>query len=735
MTLRELPSRLNLIQRERAFKIIASIVVVALSVGLFATLAVIANRPGAEAKIAEAAAKVSTAPKGMSFIDAGPVGFVRDSIRTALFLLASKGGWMGVATVFGLVTGLILGVIWMGLGLSYFGLLLAGWLVAWPLASFEATRGLGQLLMGIVPLTLIFLTLMQLLRSLFGFSTPTFAIARNLLNEAVRMKVSLVFIVVLLLFLAAVPGMLNDTQPLRYRVQQWLSYGTGLSYGVLALLTVFLSVGTVAFEQRDRVIWQTMTKPVAGWRYVLGKWLGVMGLNAVLLGVTAGGVFLFTEFLRHQPARGEMAFHTLQSGQVTLGNPAAMSEDRRILENQVLVARVGARPEPFTLTPERIDRMAKRQAQTSDDPGVVEADLRREMAEEWATRLNEAIERRIMDMQSNNPQFVPTESDRRRLQRETIDQWEFAYRTIQPGSGREFEFDLSRIQKRWQGLQKRYGSMIEREIDRRITERSIQVPQEDEARAQMREMIAAEVIFDWQAAGRLPSIPDLSLRFKVNSGTNDPTALYSVVFILGNGQMFERQVALKAAQTISIPIDAVGEDGMLTLGIFSQPTNPDPFTFPPDGLEVMYPAGGYQLNFVRVFLVMWVKLGFIAAVAIAAGTFLSFAVACLVSLCILFAAESASFLNEALRDYYFSTDQEGNIDYIAVVVRAVAIPVAWIFRLYSELQPSARLVDGRLISWGELAKAIGILGLWTVGALGCGWLIFRQRELALYSGH
>ena len=111
------------------------------------------------------------------------------------------------------------------------------------------------------------------------------------------MKISVVFIVILLVLMALIPNSLTEDQPLRFRVQQWLSYGLGFSYAVLALLTLFLSVATVAFEQRDKIIWQTATKPVASWQYVLGKWSGVMVLNLVLLSVSAGGVYIFTEFL------------------------------------------------------------------------------------------------------------------------------------------------------------------------------------------------------------------------------------------------------------------------------------------------------------------------------------------------------------------------------------------------------------------------------------------------------
>jgi len=140
------------------------------------------------------------------------------------------------------------------------------------------------------------------------------------------------------------------------------------------------------------------------------------------------------------------------------------------------------------------------------------------------------------------------------------------------------------------------------------------------------------------------------------------------------------------------------------------------------------------MNFLRAILVLWVKLGFIAAVAIAASTFLSFPVACLLSLLVLFAAETASFLLESLTQYPIYT-HEGELDLVAVVMNTVAYPIGWTFQAYDEMNPSARLVDGRLVPWASVFKAVLTMGLWTLAALAAGWAIFRKRELATYSGN
>jgi hypothetical protein len=360
--------------------------------------------------------------------------------------------------------------------------------------------------------------------------------------------------------------------------------------------------------------------------------------------------------------------------------------------------------------------------------------VRKGYLDAWQKEVGEAVERMIVERQSQRPDFIATDAERRRMEAQIIEQFQLEYSTIPQGGGREYEFVLKDVYQEWLALRERYAGLIDREVERRIKEENVTLPADEAQRKAARDEIAQRVFDEWQRAGRIPPIPELTLVFKLNAGSNDPAALYGVTFAARGYEIATRQVVLKSAQLLTIPIGLVDEDGVLRLTIFNAPENQWAISFPPDGLEILYSAGGYELNFLRVFLVMWVKLGFIAAVGVTAATFLSFPVACLVSLCVLFAAESASFLQSALQEYYSIRDQSGQVDYIRVVIRAIAIPIAALFELYSDLRPGARLVDGRLIGWGSLLRAIGVVGLWTVGTLGLGWLIFRQRELALYSG-
>lgn len=365
MRLADHAARLNRVQRTLAFKVIASCVLVAGALGAVVYYAVSTASSGRDRfevplmggpdAAAAAASQATPAPEGASEQPAsGPrppdaeeqanrqareageawARFFND-LAGANFSTGSFA--VGVALI--LACGLA--VVWLGVGLTYLGVLAVGAATALPLILWGRgwVRDAGFFIAGALTLAAAFSALIQALRALLSPAHPVTAIAKNVVAEAVRMKVSLVFIVLLIFALAAMPWLLDPATPLRYRIQTFLQYGTTFAYLLTAVLVLFLSVGSVSGEQRDKIVWQTMTKPVRAWHYVLGKWLGVLGVAAVLMTVSGTGVFLFTEYLRNQKAQGEVEPFVDQSGQ-----KGAVSEDRLVLESQVLVARLTERP-------------------------------------------------------------------------------------------------------------------------------------------------------------------------------------------------------------------------------------------------------------------------------------------------------------------------------------------------------------------------------------------------------
>lgn len=359
MTLRERLATLRVLQRSVRFKMIATACVVIVAVVAYASWWTVLHAPADAAPPPDASAQTS-APADTATPGSGDDGSVvaspseTDTIQPridpgdVLSAIGSRDASLGVA--FGVAGGVAVAclVIWLGAGLTYLAIALATAVVVVPLRLYGPTAQLGSIAGGVAVLAASFTICIETVRTLLSGNHPVFAVGRTVVAEAVRMKISFVFILLLIGWLAALPWLLDDAQPLRFRVQTFLRNGTAGSFWALALLTMFFAVATVSFEQRDKTIWQTVVKPVRAWHYILGKWIGLMAVNAALLGVTASGVFLFTEYLRSQPAKGEVAPYVNADGS---GRP---TEDRLILEARVLTARDGRAPTLPEIAPQRV---------------------------------------------------------------------------------------------------------------------------------------------------------------------------------------------------------------------------------------------------------------------------------------------------------------------------------------------------------------------------------------------
>src|SRR6185369_9804755 len=129
------------------------------------------------------------------------------------------------------------------------------------------------------------------------------------------------------------------------------------------------------------------------------KWLGVVGVAAVMLAVTATGVFLFTGYLRNQLAVDEV--------QPYVARGKAISEDRLVLETQVLAARVSVMPTP---------------------PILKEEDE------------NQIVDDRITKAKVTDPLFNPSEETRAKMIVELREEFRSRWLALGPGETRMFEF-------------------------------------------------------------------------------------------------------------------------------------------------------------------------------------------------------------------------------------------------------------------------------------------------------
>ena len=142
-------------------------------------------------------------------------------------------------------------------------------------------------------------------------------------KAAFRFRLFTVIAVLLLATVVGLPLLLKDDGTARGFTQILITYTLSVITALLGLSTLWLACGTLARDIEECQIQVVATKPVARWQIWLGKWLGIVSLNAVLLAMS-----------------GACVYGLLQWRATRL--PAAEQE---VLRTQVLVARGVAQPQ------------------------------------------------------------------------------------------------------------------------------------------------------------------------------------------------------------------------------------------------------------------------------------------------------------------------------------------------------------------------------------------------------
>src|SRR5688572_7520688 len=145
-------------------------------------------------------------------------------------------------------------------------------------------------------------------------------------KAALRFRLFLVIAMLLLASVVGLPLLIEDDGTARGFTQILLTYTLSVIAGLLGLSTLWLACGTLARDIEECQIQVVATKPIARWQIWLGKWLGIVSLNAALLAISGASVFALLQYRATQ----------------------LPPEEQRILRNEVLVARGSAKPAAFT---------------------------------------------------------------------------------------------------------------------------------------------------------------------------------------------------------------------------------------------------------------------------------------------------------------------------------------------------------------------------------------------------
>ncbi len=242
----------------------------------------------------------------------------------------------------------------------------------------------------------------------------------------------------------------------------------------------------------------------------------------------------------------------------------------------------------------------------------------------------------------------------------------------------------------------------------------------------------------WEFNNVRPEEPNQSLfvRFKYDVAVNpQDLQIYSRWFIGDLRQVqvtgiletpfyfLERKDLIRTFHEFEVPADAVATDGYIALAFQNVPLNDTVVIFPrEDGLELLYKADTFTANFLRAVLLVFIRLIFLAILAVFAGSFLSFPVAILLCLAVFAMANMSGFISESFeslgknvsRVYYYSFK-----------------PLIGLLPQFDQPGTSKFLVPARLLSWPLLAKlGASTLFLKALPLAVLSLIIFSYREIA-----
>jgi hypothetical protein len=459
-----------------------------------------------------------------------------------------------------------------------------------------------------------------------------FAIAWLTWKAALRFRLFLVIAVLLLVSVIALPLLVKDDGTAQGFTQILLTYTLTVITGLLGLSTLWLSCGTLARDIEECQMQVVATKPIGRWQIWLGKWLGIMLLNAALLALSGACVYglLFWRAARL---------------------PAA---EQTVLREQVLVARGSAKPQSY------------------------------------GAAIDAETERILQERLKTNPELSHS-ADLAVVRTQIHEQAMAQYQVVPPGYSREWRIDLG---------------------------------------------FAKNFLHD----------KPLQLRVKFNTAERNMSGTYPSLWQVGvpdETQLWQTQEPMKlAADTFhefQIPPNLFDSKGVLTI-IFVNP-NSTSLLFPlEDGMEVLYPEGGFALNFARGLGIIFCWMALLAALGLSAASFLSFPVAAFFSMAVLVIGLSSGTLAGAVAA---GTVVGGNGETGVMghsLADAVLIPLfkgfLVVITLVNNFSPIDSLSSGRSISWTELGAAFGQIVLFLggiVAVIGIG--LFNRRELAAAQGN
>lgn len=193
------------------------------------------------------------------------------------------------------------------------------------------------------------------------------AVATNTIRQVLRLKIAVVFILLLAVLLPIMGAATTGDSTIKGRLQTFISYGLSLTSLLLSILTIVTSVYSLTSDLEQKQIYTVLTKPIRRFQLLVGKLLGVVLLNTALLAIFSVTIYVIT-------------FYTPRFFNVSEG------EFRR-LENEFFTARIGLIPIQPDVTKEAADTYARLEKNGRLDEIFQGVTSRKQIIEELTNRL------------------------------------------------------------------------------------------------------------------------------------------------------------------------------------------------------------------------------------------------------------------------------------------------------------------------------------------------------------
>ncbi len=449
-------------------------------------------------------------------------------------------------------------------------------------------------------------------------------------KAAFRFRLFIVVAVLLLGTVVGLPLVLKDDGTARGFTQILMTYTLSVIAVLLGLSTLWLSCGTLARDIEECQMQVVTTKPIARWQVWLGKWLGIMSLNATLLALSGGAVY----------------------GLLVWRAAKLSPEQQYILQNEIFAARGSAHEQNY------------------------------DAAIEQAT--DEYLKERLKE----HPEI---KADLKQARDQMKEQVKAMFQVVPPGAIRPWKIQLGASQ----------SMLRDKPLYLRVKFNAAQS----------------------STSGTF----DAYWRIGVEGGKNPPW------------QSELMQLAPDTFHEFEIPPNLADEKGELT--ILFRNMNNTTLLFPlEDGMEVLYPQGGFAPNYVRGLGIIFCWMSLLAAVGLACASLLSFPVAAFVSMglltLVMFNGTMRGIVEEG-RYFTYNAEAGGMKEpsFVEKVIVQSFRGMLVVIDMVLDHSPIDALSRGRTISWGELGRAFAQIVLLMGGIVsGIGIFIFNRRELATAQG-